>query len=937
MGKFNNGGCHMGNAACESIGPGKATCTCNPGFIGDGVTCLAINLCERFKNGNCDSNAHRHPTGPGRSICSCNAQYEGDGVTCRPVDYCSSASMLAGGDSTNNSHVCSPNAKCITSLGTYTCKCNAGYHGNGRQCSPNVFCDKDEIGCHSERGRCRSLGSGRFGCGCRDGFTGNGRECAPLDACTTSPCDVHASCRPTGPGTRVCICKPGFRGHGTPGNCKLVDPCLVDNGNCHASAKCVSTGLDVKCTCPPGYSGNGFLCEEQNKCRVNNGGCHEYADCIHKGSNTSECKCMLNYLGDGVKACHHPAVPVSGADFALFFNGRSDYVSSTSRKFIIAGPNAYTISVWVRPQPFNPKVQQLSTIISRCEYRTEELQGDCWYIAINRAGVPVFYRNVGHPFTFASRSVSYSNWNHIGVVFRDGHVQVSINGTLSDPHAGFGNHKKQYMTDPEKSIPTILGARYSPGKPLHDYFWGEMDDLRILNYAQDEDEMLVSMNRSCNSADASLRMCFRFNEGKASSTAAVVPSGETAVVASFAAGLDKWPIWTKSAVPLHKLCPNSCSGHGKCDSYDRLCRCWPGWKAEPSCLTYECPGKPRVCSGHGICAAGFGCNCSDGWSNDECSDRSCPAGCSHNGRCNVDSGECVCDEGFSGRDCSLLKCPKDCSGQGKCDWEFGNCSCEEDFYGLDCFHRFCPKAEGKECAGHGKCVNETCICDPGFTGHDCSELVEVDCSSLLNCWGRGQCVFDTSNPKASGICLCAYGWTGASCNLRVCPGGCSGSHGTCDHDKGQCICRHGFFGTKCQDTWSCPNNCSVNGVSHGDCLRGKCICKRGYCGQDCSTEICPNKCSGHGSCTVFGCECGRNFQGKDCSEHKSLPMRCTTVCRSPDAGGKLSSEKCYTSCQRHLHSQYPSLLGDTSLEALTQRTFNKTKAKQTQAPDAPLV
>lgn len=908
----NNGGCNLVNAVCTDTAPGKSTCTCNPGYQGDGITCLSINLCERFLNGNCDAHAQCHPTGPAHSVCSCNSQYEGDGVTCRPIDYCS-----VDGKSTND---CSKNAQCLTSIGSYKCRCNTGFAGNGKQCVPTTRCAKDEIGCHPTRSRCIDFGGGKFGCACLNGFTGDGRTCAMIDACTESPCDVSATCISDGPGARKCKCRPGYHGNGEPHNCKWKDPCMTDNGRCNANAQCQALNTEnVTCKCHFGFSGDGKMCEEINLCTKNNGGCHENAMCIHKGAGSRTCKCMIGFSGDGINNCELPGETFMGdaAGYALHFNGYSDFIriDSASHLFDISGPNAYTIASWIRPSPWDCKGHETATVISRCS--DEPGQSNCWYMGISCEGTPVFSRDVGFAFVYAQKKLPWNSWSHIAVSFKDGVAHVHVNGTESSAYSQMPLSGKQVMYPYRggQSLPTIIGARYSPGKSLNSHFNGAIDELRLYSRRLQGPEFLRVMNYTCDESEDNLVACFKFNKGSSLQTDALSSNQSIIVAGSMGSGhIMNSPVWIRSTVPLQKLCSpvGSCSGHGACNSDTYKCDCKPNWDSTPQCNVYQCPSN---CSGHGECKMDVGCVCSSGFTNLDCADRECPMGCSRQGKCNVDTGDCVCDEGFTGKDCSFSKCPNDCSDHGHCDTASGQCICSEHFTGEDCFYERCALNGGKECSGTGHCVNGSCVCNPHYSGEDCSDHADADCKFLADCNMHGECVDDPVNPKATGFCNCSAGFTGRRCEYKECIGGCSGvDHGQCNRHTGECICNPGVWGgDKCQINLICPNNCTSGGVKHGSCILGKCICDRGFCGVDCSTQICPNLCSGHGSCSVFGCDCHSGFKGKDCSINDQMPMRCTTVCKG--GASRADSDQCVTNCNRGNSAEYVNLLGNMRLQA----------------------
>ena len=137
----------------------------------------------------------------------------------------------------------------------------------------------------------------------------------------------------------------------------------------------------------------------------------------------------------------------------------------------------------------------------------------------------------------------------------------------------------------------------------------------------------------------------------------------------------------------------------------------------------------------------------------------CPNLCNHRGECNK-FGRCECDEGYTGGDCSERFCPfsaawsdmptgtdqahgeMECSNRGICDRVTGRCKCMDGITGTACERLACTK----NCNHRGTCTTlskiaedtrdelsqsfkyedvwdadkiMTCTCDPGFSGFDC--------------------------------------------------------------------------------------------------------------------------------------------------------------------------------------------------------------------------
>jgi hypothetical protein len=153
-----------------------------------------------------------------------------------------------------------------------------------------------------------------------------------------------------------------------------------------------------------------------------------------------------------------------------------------------------------------------------------------------------------------------------------------------------------------------------------------------------------------------------------------------------------------------------CSNAGSCDRKTGTCQCYPGFEGR-ACDRTVCPNS---CSGHGTCQSlstffrdqtdamddstfsvsyssglgtwdakkTFGCKCEAGYRGPDCSLRECPTGRDPQGgpggvAFNWNSPV----ETVSARQQSEYR---DCSGRGLCDYSTGICSCFKGQYGEDC-------------------------------------------------------------------------------------------------------------------------------------------------------------------------------------------------------------------------------------------------------------
>jgi len=97
------------------------------------------------------------------------------------------------------------------------------------------------------------------------------------------------------------------------------------------------------------------------------------------------------------------------------------------------------------------------------------------------------------------------------------------------------------------------------------------------------------------------------------------------------------------------MCPNSCSGNGKCGQFDK-CACHQNWQG-PDCSLRTCPYE--------LAWVDVGTNANDAHYYAECANK---------GTCDRKSGECKCFDGYEGKGCRRSTCPEACSGHGTCQY-----------------------------------------------------------------------------------------------------------------------------------------------------------------------------------------------------------------------------------------------------------------------------
>jgi hypothetical protein len=179
-------------------------------------------------------------------------------------------------------------------------------------------------------------------------------------------------------------------------------------------------------------------------------------------------------------------------------------------------------------------------------------------------------------------------------------------------------------------------------------------------------------------------------------------------------------------------CPNACSGHGTCGTFDE-CQCYPNWQ-EADCSSRTCPFVPA----HVDTPKGDLDGSADALSGTSTTIISgstvYPGGTTEQYPLMVDSGDNVL--------INTGHAYAECGNKGICDRQSGECECFPGYSGAGCQKAACGDAT---CSGHGVCMSA-------------QDLATADHGNVYNLW----------DAEVSMGCKCEPGYSGPTCESKMC-------------------------------------------------------------------------------------------------------------------------------------------------------------------------
>ncbi|KTF88594.1 hypothetical protein cypCar_00038978 [Cyprinus carpio] len=99
-------------------------------------------------------------------------------------------------------------------------------------------------------------------------------------------------------GSFICHCDLGFSVRKGTTGCTDINECEIGAHNCDRHAICTNTASSFKCSCAPGWIGNGITCTDLDECSNGTHLCSPSADCMNT-MGSYRCLCKEGFTGDG--------------------------------------------------------------------------------------------------------------------------------------------------------------------------------------------------------------------------------------------------------------------------------------------------------------------------------------------------------------------------------------------------------------------------------------------------------------------------------------------------------------------------------------------------------------------------------------------------------------------------------------------------------------
>uniref|UniRef100_A0A663LQ53 Stabilin 2 n=1 Tax=Athene cunicularia TaxID=194338 RepID=A0A663LQ53_ATHCN len=719
--------------------------------------------------------------------------------------------------------------------------CRSGYTGKlcDKQvipCEPSLWLCHAHADCqlsdgamplHAPQAECVQTGPGEHTCVCQAGWTGDGRDCSAINNCllpAAAGCHDNATCIYIGPGQNDCKCKDGFRGNGI--ECTPVNSCLEQNGKCHHLATCqFESSRGWECVCPKGYEGDGRICygnaaavsKTINSVLSTTSNLTVLVPSLQAIENMDEDEKAFWMSKSNIPTLLKYHVLTGAYSFADFQNLSSSDMLATSLQsnflhlskengnvtlegaHIVAGDIASTNGIiHVIDKVLTPL---RSTVMPRLLARLEQMPDYSifrGYIIQYSLANEIEAANTYTVFAPSNDAIENYLRDKKSTALDKGQIlyHVVLDEKLLKNSLHNGMHRE-----------TMLGFSYQVGFFLHnDQLFINDAPISYTNVATDKGiihglgKVLEIQKNRCDINDS-----------------VIIVSGSIRIECRSCSYPSRCPPRTKEIVSILSLILITFLSKLSRDAFNSgfniIASCCAGFFGQQC---QPCPGKAgNACFGNGVCLDGINgtgaCECGVGFVGTACESciegkygRNCDQACACvHGKCSsgIDGdGSCECDVGWRGVTCETGNCLLLSNGTAYC-----KCAAGFEGNGTFCTAIDACKTSNGGCSAKAECRrttpgNRVCVCNAGYTG-DGTVCIEINpcleshggCDRNAECTQTGPNQFCT--PGNEGIFkFSSYKNNGGCSEFAIC--------NDTELTERTCTCKHNYVG----DGFKCRSN-----------------------------------------------------------------------------------------------------------------------------------
>lgn len=227
-------------------------------------------------------------------------------------------------------------------------------------------------------------------------------------------------------------------------------------------------------------------------------------------------------------------IPANGQGTALRFDGANDLVN-----FGNAPPvREHTVEAWVYPTSGNGQQVIVGQIAGPGEACSKGMA-----LFILDGGVPAYELDAagcGHGQWVTGEDGITGQWTHLAGTYDGDTMRFYVNGTLIGELQGASFDPSSWMT--AGAVTFFDGS--------HQYFKGDLDEIRIWDYARSAEQIRETMYRPLVGTEPGLIGYWNFDEGSGQEVHDLTSSGITGVLGSSVNGESSDPTWVSSGVPF---------------------------------------------------------------------------------------------------------------------------------------------------------------------------------------------------------------------------------------------------------------------------------------------------------------------------------------------------------------------------------------------------